>query len=1242
MAGVAGGANWREALTSDTILVGGKGPTIFACLAIGPSLEIEDSDFDVLIGLRTSLYICNICAHKRQSCHCLDHISNTYSFRSSWLCLVHPIIACTHRCISVISRPLRSLRAACRRLAHIFAILTRVCVTVCIVVPPLIRLAHHALVRPSRFDLSDPSRLTFQYGRLSPAVPPLSRPPACPPALLPASRPLACPPSCPLARPSALPPALAPSSRPLAAPPAPSPPPRPFLPLPARLGLDMSVKTKKQKQKQDRRAYPFHQLLADRPCNPPLGLAPVALGVASLLNARLESSLSRAPLTTPFAPPSLFEDAHERTLLFFPGSRTPHPTPTQARAAHTLLRDGTPLFLPGSRNPTPYSGPDTPAEARELPPARMEGPDTQPTDVAQFLDLHASDSDDDNNEEAPFIMTQQDLDFIDDDTRYPESVLLLSKHTLEQPEVSDLEELAAHYEKEVSSYTQSAAMELNDAVKLSDVAHDLTQHPGLRPAMEEAISFVMPKPVAPALPPRAEDTAGQMIHQLKQLVPAASSFDVVQNGTWIHFWFQIVATGKPLRQAAYPRIYPTIEEVAPFFVVYDQFTNARFVGPAFCLQAGDRVIVTEGQHTGDHFYILKVRDFLADTTAKDRYIPLEDVPKETAIQANLVIQMARLHVRAQATKENPGFWHPPTQLRHHVLYPSALPQILDRVHITGFHPSMDQGVAWIMSIQDIGDHRQLIKVKRENDQTLDVELDALHRDFHLGDHLLVARGEHKSRKGFVTALLDCGVLELFDGSQPQWSEWAERHPDTNSGVHFGIAHTFQVRSADVDFLLFNANGNDSAMLAVNNFVGQYTVTSEVPHSSIPRPVSDAPNVLLTRRENKAAISAEEDTRITVSSLVGHSLAANFQHLDDEQQARNVQIAKLKQQQDQDKIELLNKVGKRYEDLKVLVVGTKVTKATIEGQKGSVFKGKRGRVIGDFDSDACAVRLRAQDLTLCTNVRGDTRGIMARLVLILRGVRLISASTFVHGDNLPSPRVSSSRPISSTSLPLRTSPTHLLAAFPHLISATATALHASSCFPSNSPVFSLMSSPLLVERLVGTSFLCEDLSSPVSLDFLRRSVSSHLAAALPLSCSFPLSSLLDLSCSTSISMLGLCAIRARAPRVSVPWSGLHLWQAPTLLLPPPPCFSFWLPPSFLNKQPIPPILDGHVSLSSRVADTHVSLLDVRKAAASFLPFKKARKSAKQNVLGSSSFCPAFPPTAASSFGLLLIPTLRTFP
>ncbi|KAJ7657013.1 hypothetical protein B0H17DRAFT_1146038 [Mycena rosella] len=845
--------------------------------------------------------------------------------------------------------------------------------------------------------------------------------------------------------------------------------------------------------KRDRRAHPCRQTLAGRRRNPPLALPPTRAGHP--VNSWPESSPSRAPSMTPFAAPPPFH--RQRTPLFLPGSRGPTPysgpgdfsrastsAPADVFAAPPSFQDArqrTPLFLPGSRGPTPYSvlgdfscaSTSMPAKARESPPAsrsappadatsperkrrHLEGSDSQPPGVAQFLDLHASDSDDDDDDpEVPFIMTQQDLDFIDDDTAYPES-------NLEHRELSDLAERAAHYKRQLASYRQSTAMELDDSVELSEAVQDLAQHPRLHPAIEEAITFVMPKPAASAAPPlpsqaHETETASQMLHRLKQLVPPASSSDVVQNGTWIRYRykkaapqlafafssqrvlvqlppetgdallprrddessddanntevdvvgrlgdtrprFQAIVPRKPLCQAAYPRVYPTIEEVAPFFGVYEQFGNARFVGPAFSLQAGDRVIVSEGQRAGDHFYILKVHDFLADTTNKDRYIPLERVPKETAVDQNLVVRMAKLHMRAEATKENPGFWHPLHQLRRHVLYPSALPQILDHVQITGLHPSLDQGVAWIMDVQDIGDHRQRVKVQRQN-ETLDVELDRLRRDFRLGDQLLVARGEHKLCKGFVTALLDCGVLELFDGSQPEWSQWTDAHPDADSGGEFGMAHTFQVRSADVDFLPFNDDGNDSAMFAVHEFAGQYTVRSEVTHLSIPRPPDKAPSIHLTKAEDASAIWADKDARAVASDFAGYGLAGKFKQLDEEQSQQLLQIASF-QQNDKAKLELVYKVGHRFEGLDVVVVGARIMNPTIENRKGSIFKGKRGRVIGDYDTAKRAARLRAQDLALRKNLRADTRGIMVSIRGADNRVFQVEVDKLIHaGTRLP--------------------------------------------------------------------------------------------------------------------------------------------------------------------------------------------------------------------------------------------------
>ncbi|KAJ7703705.1 hypothetical protein B0H17DRAFT_1194188 [Mycena rosella] len=211
-----------------------------------------------------------------------------------------------------------------------------------------------------------------------------------------------------------------------------------------------------------RRAHPCRQTLAGRQRNPPWPLPPAPLG--TLVDSWPESSLSRTPSMTPFATPPPFH--RQRTPLFLPSSRGPTPysgpgdfsrastsAPTDAFAAPPSFQDArqrTPLFLPGSRSPMPYSGPgdfsrastSTPAEARESPPhpRHLEGSDSQPPGVAQFLDLHASDLDDDDDAEVPFIMTQQDLDFIDNDTAYPESVPPLPKHNLEHRELSNLTE----------------------------------------------------------------------------------------------------------------------------------------------------------------------------------------------------------------------------------------------------------------------------------------------------------------------------------------------------------------------------------------------------------------------------------------------------------------------------------------------------------------------------------------------------------------------------------------------------------------------------------------------------------------------------------------------------------------------------------------------------------------------------------------------------------------------------------
>ncbi|KAJ7694351.1 hypothetical protein B0H17DRAFT_1199223 [Mycena rosella] len=85
------------------------------------------------------------------------------------------------------------------------------------------------------------------------------------------------------------------------------------------------------------------------------------------------------------------------------------------------------------------------------------------------------------------------------------------------------------------------------------------------------------------------------------------------------------------------------------------------------------------------------------------------------------------------------------------------------------------------------------------------------------------------------------------------------------------------------------------------------------------------------------------------------------------------VSKLKQL-DQERTELTERVARRFEGLEVLVVGAQATHGrTVNSYKASIFKGKRGTVIADFDSKE---RLKRQELKRRKNIRGDTRGIIA--------------------------------------------------------------------------------------------------------------------------------------------------------------------------------------------------------------------------------------------------------------------------
>ncbi|KAJ7679817.1 hypothetical protein B0H17DRAFT_1206333 [Mycena rosella] len=242
----------------------------------------------------------------------------------------------------------------------------------------------------------------------------------------------------------------------------------------------------------------------------------------------------------------------------------------------------------------------------------------------------------------------------------------------------------------------------------------------------------------------------------------------------------------------------------------------------------------------------------------------------------------------------------------------------------------------------------------------EIELSKLRREFRLGDEVVVARGDLKSRKGFVTVIHPGAVLEIFDGAT------GLSMTESKESSEFVVAHTFRVRECDVDFLPFDADTNSATMFALNTGAGQYTVRSEVSHPNVPLPALPAPSLSLTRQEDYEAYYVEQDAQNAATATI---TSVDFTK-------PHTLVSKLKQL-DQERTELTERVARRFEGLEVLVVGAQAThRRTVDGYKASIFKGKRGTVIADFDSKERAERLKRQELKRRKNIRGDTRGIIA--------------------------------------------------------------------------------------------------------------------------------------------------------------------------------------------------------------------------------------------------------------------------
>ncbi|KAJ7697422.1 hypothetical protein B0H17DRAFT_1130397 [Mycena rosella] len=163
-----------------------------------------------------------------------------------------------------------------------------------------------------------------------------------------------------------------------------------------------------------------------------------------------------------------------------------------------------------------------------------------------------------------------------------------------------------------------------------------------------------------------------------------------------------VRLSRPLRKNTHPRLYPTIDEIAPFqSCTHPIFETAHFVGHSQAIQLGDRVIVYRGVHAGLAGYVVHIKDVLVKN------------PDSSSVQR--WVTMMRISTRFPGTtwdiSELPGGWVQLGQLRRHVLCPSPPLRLFDRVRIIGNRDAMFLPFGYVTNIADAEEHAALVAVE---------------------------------------------------------------------------------------------------------------------------------------------------------------------------------------------------------------------------------------------------------------------------------------------------------------------------------------------------------------------------------------------------------------------------------------------------------------------------------------------------------------------------------------------------
>ncbi|KAJ7495183.1 hypothetical protein FB451DRAFT_1163922 [Mycena latifolia] len=504
--------------------------------------------------------------------------------------------------------------------------------------------------------------------------------------------------------------------------------------------------------------------------------------------------------------------------------------------------------------------------------------------------------------------------------------------------------------------------------------------------------------IPPPLHPHALETARQTQHHIHTNLPRPEPDAVVTPGPrrqtqsdarfddHDNRWERLRNVKPAFFQKNYRVVTPTINEVRPFRSCRrHELLKISFASPSQALEPGNRAVCWKGRHAGEEGYLLNFG--LYRTQMGQEYFPIKIVPTlATGVYGD----------------EVQGFWILSSNLRRHILCPSPTLRIHDRVRVNEGN-EFRNCVGWVTNIEDymvtISGCTNPEGPKPEGlmaNDTIVIEMKFINRDFQRGDLVVVIRGEHKSRQGLIVTRHRGGVLEIYGGpthpggaddedvaarnfseqmstsclltmSSSRDGHGTFEHGSKPAGFGpAGLGAKFAVGDSSVSISstkLDRTITHDEKPVSIPIFKhsAPYTAQSHVPHPNVPiaRPAFTPTDAFLGKEADWQSYEADELAQQAVFDKIVEiappaSLAALRAALDEIN----------------DKQTSLKHVGKRYEGIFVRVIGLK--------QENSAEKGRRGMVVGDYDSRERSERLKRQNLKKRWNTRGDTRGIMVTI------------------------------------------------------------------------------------------------------------------------------------------------------------------------------------------------------------------------------------------------------------------------